>query len=345
MKVTVLTGGDADERDVALATGAQVAAALRTAGHAVVTFDTARGLLSLAEEERLRGKGVDARPPAERPRDRVVARGAAALEEVPEVRGTEVYFPALPGGAGEDGTLQSVLDAAGYTYKGSGPAGCRAAMDKVATKEILRAAGVPTPDWLVDVFDPDEVVGRLGLPVIVKAAHGGSSLRLELARDRSGLEGALHRAGSFDDVVLVERYVPGREFTVAVLDEGPLPVGEIIPGAEIFDYASKYQPGGAREVFPADLDPSTAERMQELALRVHRSLGLRDYSRVDFMGDRKGGLWCLEANNLPGLTAASLVPKAAAAAGIPFPELCDRLVRIAARRGAAGSEPAPGAGV
>ena len=332
MKVTVLTGGDADERDVALATGAQVAGALRTVGHTVRTFDTAQGLMSLAAEEALRGKGVDALPPAERPRDRVVAEGVGVLD-VPEVRGTDVFFLALHGGSGEDGTLQRILDEAGLSYTGSDPEGCRVAMDKDASKAILRDAGVPTPDWLVDVFDPGQVERRLGLPVIVKAAHGGSSLRLELAHDREELEGALSRAASFNDEVLIERFVPGREFTVAILGEEALPVGEIIPQAEIFDYESKYQPGGAQEVFPADLDGTIAARMQGLALRVHESLGLRDYSRVDFMGDREGGLWCLEANNLPGLTAASLVPKAAAAAGITFPELCDRLVRIAAGRG------------
>lgn len=345
MKVTVLTGGDADERNVSLCTGAEVAGALRQAGHTVVAFDTARGVLSVAEEAAFREKGVDPRPPVDLPRDRVVAEGVGVLDATPELAGTEVFFLALHGGSGEDGTIQGVLDEAGRVYTGSGPAGCRAAMDKHRSKVILREEGVPTPDWLVDVFDPEEVEATLGLPVIVKAAHGGSSLRLELAHDRPELDGALRRARTFDDTVLVERFVPGREFTVAILDGRALPVGEIIPGAEIFDYNSKYQPGGAREVFPAEVEEALAARMQALALRVHDALGLRDYSRVDFMGDREGGLWCLEANNLPGLTAASLVPKAAAAAGISFPQLCDRLVRTAARRAGDGSEPAPEPGV
>lgn len=345
MRVTVLTGGDADERDVSLATGAQVAAALREVGHTVVTVDTARGPLTANEEEALRGRGVDVLPPVELPRDRVVAGGVDVLDQMPGVRETDVYFLALHGGAGEDGTIQEILDRAGRLYTGSDPAGCRAAMNKVQSKALLRKAGVPTPDWLVDVFDAREVERRLGLPVIVKAAHGGSSLRLELAHDAAELAGALERAASFDDLVLVERFVPGREFTVAILDGRALPVGEIIPRAEIFDYESKYQPGGAREVFPADLEGGAAARMQAIALQVHDALGLRDYSRVDFMGDREGGFWCLEANNLPGLTAASLVPKAAAAAGISFPELCDRLVQAAARRARDGSEPAPEPGV
>ena len=141
--------------------------------------------------------------------------------------------------------------------------------------------------------------------------------------------------------MIVEAYVPGREFTVAILDDRALPVGEIIPQGEIFDYECKYQPGMAREIFPAELPAAEADALQALALRVHRALGLRDYSRVDFMRDGRGGFWCLEANNLPGLTAASLVPKAAAAAGISFPQLCDRLEDTAARRRGDGPEPAP----
>ncbi|HSM03128.1 MAG TPA: D-alanine--D-alanine ligase [Longimicrobiales bacterium] len=345
MRVTVLTGGDADERNVALATGAQVADALRTAGHQVMVFDTARGLVTPAGEAALREKGVDPHPPARRPRDLLVEGGVAVLEGDPLVAGADVFFLAMHGGAGEDGTVQRILDEAGLVYTGSDPEACRIAMDKDRSKARIRDAGVPTPDWLVDAFDPDEVEDRLGLPVIVKAAHGGSSLRLELAHDRAELEAALGRARGFMDAVIVERYVSGREFTVAVLDGRPLPVGEIIPSAELFDYASKYQPGGAREIFPADLSEAEAADVEALGLRVHRALGLRDYSRVDFMRDGEGGFWCLEANNLPGLTAASLVPKAAAAAGISFPELCDQLVQTAARRRGRGPEPAPTAGV
>jgi D-alanine-D-alanine ligase len=336
MRVTVLLGGASEERDVSLATGAQVAGALRAAGHQVVAFDTAHGPLTREEDEALREKGVDPNPPAPHPRDRLVADGVAFLRDFPAAE-ADVYFLALHGGAGEDGTLQAELDRAGLVYTGSDPAGCRAAMDKAVTKTILRDQGIPTPAWLLDCFDPDRVEAELGLPVIVKAAHGGSSLRLEMARDRTELEAALERAREFRDAVVVEQYVRGREFTVGILDRDPLPVGEIIPEAEFFDYECKYQPGLAREVFPAEVAPDRAEEMRSQALRVHQALGLRDYSRVDFMMDGEGGVWCLEANNLPGLTANSLVPKAAAAAGISFPELCDRLVRAAAVRGGSGT--------
>lgn len=333
MRVTVLLGGASDERDVSLATGAQVANALRAAGHAVVAFDTAHGPLTLEEEAALLEKGVDPRPPAPHPRDRLVVEGMGFLGQFREASAAQVFFVALHGGAGEDGTLQRHLDLAGVVYTGSGAVACRAAMDKDLTKAILREQGLPTPPWLTDCFDADRVEAELGLPVIVKAAHGGSSLRLELAHDRAELEGALERARDFMDAVVVERYVKGREFTVGILDQDPLPVGEIIPQAEYFDYECKYQPGMAQEVFPAEVEEEKAREMQELALRVHEALGLRDYSRVDFMMDGEGGLWCLEANTLPGLTANSLVPKAAAAAGISFPQLCDRLVEAAARRG------------
>ncbi|UCC26078.1 MAG: D-alanine--D-alanine ligase [Gemmatimonadales bacterium] len=333
MRVTVLLGGASDERDVSLATGVQVARALREAGHRVVAFDTARGPLTPEEETVLLEKGVDAHPPAPDPRDRLVEEGMDFLARHPDAAAAQVHFIALHGGAGEDGTLQGQLDRAGVRYTGSDADGCRVAMDKDRTKAILTDRGIPTAPWLTDCFDADEVERALGLPVVVKAAHGGSSLRLELAHDRPELEAALIRARDFQDAVVVERYVKGREFTVAILDGQPLPVGEIIPESELFDYECKYQPGMAQEIFPADLDPSKAEEMQALALRVHHALGLRDYSRVDFMMGEDGRLWCLEANTLPGLTATSLVPKAAAAAGIPFPELCHRLVVAAAKRG------------
>ena len=333
MRVTVLTGGASDERDVALATGAEVAHALREAGHQVVVFDTATGPLSREDEARLRARGVEIQPGMPPARDRVVEEGMGFVGQFTEAAGAHVFFLALHGGAGEDGTLQHVLDESGVLYTGSGPVACRAAMDKDLTKAVLQEAGIPTPRWLTDCFDAGVVEAELGLPVIVKAAHGGSSVRLELAHDRGVQEAALLKARDFRDAVVVERYVKGREFTVGILGAEALPVGEIIPQAEFFDYACKYQPGMAREVFPAELEAAKAEALQVSALAVHEALGLRDYSRIDFMMDEGGGFWCLEANTLPGLTANSLVPKAAAAAGLSFPQLCSRLVEAAAARG------------
>jgi D-alanine-D-alanine ligase len=168
--------------------------------------------------------------------------------------------------------------------------------------------------------------------MIVKVSSGGSSLRLTLAHDMQELEAASKESESFGDLVLYERYVKGREFTVPVLEGEALPVGEIIPEHEFFDYECKYQPGLAQEIFPADLDDGIAKRLQRVALQVHDVLRLRDYSRVDFIVDEQGDEWCLEANTLPGMTPASLFPKGAKAAGMSFPELCDRIARLALER-------------
>lgn len=332
MRVAVLMGGTSDERDVSLSSGAQVAHALRRAGHSVVTVDTAHGVLPADEERRLLEEGVRAAPPPAADLGGLDESRAMALARGPEVGPVDVYFLALHGGTGEDGTLQALLDAAGVSYTGSDRLGCALAMDKEVSKRLLRDAGVPTPDWLVDPPDADAVEAALGLPVIVKAAAGGSSLRLELAHDRAELEDALARSRDWRDVVLAERYVRGRELTVGIVGGEPLPVGEIVPAHEIFDYACKYQPGLAEEIFPADVPPATAAHLQMLALRAHRALRLRDYSRVDFILDTEGEAWCLEANALPGMTANSLLPKGARAAGVDFPDLCDRIVTLAAAR-------------
>jgi len=332
MRVAVLMGGTSDERDVSLSSGAEVADALREAGHEVVAVDTTHGLLSREEEAHLLSGGVDAAPPGASDLARLDERHTVALTRDPSLHDIEVFFLALHGGSGEDGTLQALLDAARVTYTGSDRLGCSLAMDKEVSKRLLRDAGVPTPDWMTGQPSEAEVVETLGLPVIVKASSGGSSLRLILAHDRAELVGAIEESPGWDDVVLFERYHSGRELTVAVLGAETLPVGEIIPEHEIFDYECKYQPDMAQEIFPADIPETLAKRLGELALTAHRALRMRDYSRVDFIVDEDGQPWCLEANALPGMTANSLLPKAARAAGIEFPELCDRIMLLAAAR-------------
>jgi D-alanine-D-alanine ligase len=332
MKIAVLMGGTSDEREVSLQSGVQVAKALRQAGHSVIAVDTVRGALSAGEEHRLVTEGVGLTPPAHVDLERLDEAHTVALTREPSVRDVEVFFLTLHGGSGEDGTIQSLLDVAGVAYTGSDRLGCSLAMDKEVTKRLLRDAGIPTADWLAGDHTAAEVEKALGLPVIVKAANGGSSLRLVLAHDRDELEAALEESRHWDDLVLFERYVRGRELTVGIVGEMPLPVGEIVPSHELFDYECKYQPGLAEEIFPADVPEELARSLQSLALRVHRALRLRDFSRVDFIVDADGIPWCLEANALPGMTANSLLPKAAAAAGIPFSELCHRIADLAAAR-------------
>jgi len=333
VKIAVLMGGTSEERDISLSSGAQVAAALREAGHEVVAVDTTRGALSGEEERRLLESGVRALPPTKQALDLLETGDTTALTDVPEVSDADLFFLALHGGQGEDGTLQSLLEIVGVPYTGSGPTGCVLAMDKDLTKRLLRDAGIPTPDWTMGPGPTAEKVAvRLGLPLIVKAAHGGSSLRLRLAHDMQELADAVAEANDYDDAVVFEKFVRGREFTVGILGEEALPVGEIIPENEIFDYECKYQPGMAAEIFPADIPGELAGRLRELALRTQRVLRLDDFSRVDFVVDEDGGIWCLEANSLPGMTANSLFPKAARAAGMSFSELCDRIARLALER-------------
>ena len=338
MKIALLLGGTSEERDVSIASGAQVFRALRSAGHEVVAVDTARGTLEGEEEERLLSSGVAPAPPTDEELRRLRTSNPMALTANPALRAADIVFLALHGGSGEDGTLQAILDHGGITYTGSGQLGSAMAMDKDIAKRLFRAAGVPTAPWLMAPADPEQVARELGFPVVVKPSKQGSTVGLTVVHEPAGLEAALAEAFRFDDEVMLEKFVPGRELTVGILAGEALSVGEIIPKGEIFDYASKYQSGGAQEIFPAELTEDVADRVRQLGLFAHQALKLRDYSRVDFRLDPAGGLWCLEVNTLPGMTAASLLPKSAAASGIGFAELCERICILALER-----RPLPGA--
>jgi D-alanine-D-alanine ligase len=326
LRVAVFLGGDSAERDVSLASGREVLAALRQRGHEVVAVDPARGVLG-PEEEAALSADVGLLPPAD-PQEGT-RRSPIDVLRAEAVRSADVAFVALHGGAGEDGRLQAAFELEGIRYTGSGPLGCAVAMDKDIAKRLMRAAGVPTPDWLMAPAEEDAVADALGFPVIVKASKQGSTVGLSLVRAPAGLEEAFRAGFQHDDEVIIERFVPGRELTVAVVGDEAFPPGEIVSRHEIFDYECKYQPGMAEEVFPADLGPGLAAEAERLALATHGALKLGGYSRVDFRLDPGGRLWCLEANTAPGMTAASLLPKAGRAAGLSFPELCERICRLA----------------
>jgi D-alanine-D-alanine ligase len=327
MKIAVLFGGTSEERDVSIASAAQIIPVLRALGHQVFAVDTATGRLESAQEKQLLSAAVAAEPPSggeiERVRGNAIALSPAAFD----FREADVVFLALHGGAGEDGRIQAVLDLAGMAYTGSNHIASAAAMDKELSKRLFRSAGVPTADWLMAPATSDAVTAALGWPVIVKPNKQGSTVGLTLVREPARLQQAIEIARRFDDEVMLERFIPGREFTVGILDAAALPVGEIIPPGELFDYESKYQTGGAREVFPADIPAAESALIQDYARRAHAVLKLGAYSRTDFRRDADGRFWCLEANALPGMTATSLLPQAAKAAGIDFPELLDRICR------------------
>jgi D-alanine-D-alanine ligase len=330
MKVTVLTGGASAERDVALASAGQVVAALRSVGHAVTVVDTLSGLVTQQEEATRLSPRVGLTPPdaaelMERERHFLLTQ----LGTLPAIRQAEVLFLALHGGRGEDGTLQALLEVIGVPYTGSGPLGSAVAMDKDLSKQLFRQVGVPTADWIMAPVTAEDAGARLGWPLIVKPSKQGSTVGLTLVKRPDDFAAAMALAARHDDEVMVEAFVPGRELTVGVLDGVALPVGEIIPQHEIFDYECKYTPGMSVETFPADLPVRVAVEAQRQSLAAHRGLKLGGYSRVDFRLTPGGELSCLEANTLPGMTGTSLMPQAARAAGIDFASLCDRICRAA----------------
>jgi D-alanine-D-alanine ligase len=332
MRVAVLFGGTSAERDVSIASGAQVITALRQAGHDVVAVDTARGVLAPGDEQRLLASGVAATPPGEEELSAMRAGTASPLASLGEVGGIDVVFLTLHGGTGEDGTIQALLDLTGIPYVGSGHAASAVAMDKDLSKRLFRVAGIPTPDWLMAPVDAGEAQARLGYPLVVKPNKQGSTVGLTVVRAPDQLEAAIEAAFRTDDEVMLEQFIPGRELTCGVLAGEPLAVGEIVVKSDVFDYESKYQEGGAEEIFPADLSEEQTRTIQDLAVRAHRALKLEGFSRADFRLDADGGLWCLEVNTLPGMTRTSLLPQSAQAAGIGFPELCDRICRLALER-------------
>jgi D-alanine-D-alanine ligase len=329
MKIAVMFGGTSEERDVSIASGSQVVKALRSKGHEVVAVDTATGVLDAAGEAKLMSSDVRMAPPGSEDLDVLRTGDATSILRAPEMQGIDVIFLALHGGAGEGGTLQALLELTNIPFTGSGMLGSAVAMDKDISKRLFMTAGVPTPEWLMAPADVDDVEKRIGWPAVVKPSKQGSTVGLSIVKKPEDLAAAIAQAYEFDDEVMIEKFIPGRELTVPVLGDEVLPVGEIFPKNEIFDYESKYQTGGAEEVFPADLTGPETVEVGILALNAHRALKLRGFSRIDFRLDEAGGFWCLEANTLPGLTAASLFPKGAAAAGIAFPDLCERLCRLA----------------
>jgi D-alanine-D-alanine ligase len=330
MKITVFMGGTSSERNVSLASGIRIVEALRSRGYTVTPLDPAKGLINSAEERALAVGKVGTEPPSLESLSKF-AEGAFLpnLTSMKEVTDADVVFLALHGGQGEDGTIQALLDMAHVKYTGSGLLSSALALDKDLSKKLFRQADVKTADWLMTPVTVEQVEGILGLPVIVKPSREGSTVGLTLVKKRDDLAPAIEEAGKYDYEVMIERFIPGRELTVGILGDIALPVGEILPKHEIYDYECKYTPGMATEEFPAKLSREATEKVQQQALAAFKALKLRGYARIDFRLTSEGEFYCLEANTLPGMTELSLIPQGAAAMGISFPELCERIVRLA----------------
>jgi D-alanine-D-alanine ligase len=329
-------GGTSSERDVSLASGLRIAEALRSRGHAVRAIDTAKGELSRSDEQRMLAEGVvKPLPPSPEELARMNAESLAdTAARLPKRGDCDVAFLALHGGRGEDGTIQALLDLAGVPYTGSGHLPSALAMDKDLSKHLFRAYDVGTANWMM-ATDPaappsaERVERTLGWPVIVKPSKQGSTVGLSIVKQAADLAPAITEAFEHDDEVMIEEFIAGRELTVGILGGEALPVGEIIPKHEIYDYECKYTAGMAEEIFPAQLTAEQTAEVQAQARRAFAALKLGGCARIDFRMSGAGEFYCLEANTLPGMTATSLIPQAAAAAGIPFPELCERIAQLA----------------
>jgi D-alanine-D-alanine ligase len=330
MRITVLTGGASSERDVALASARQVVPALRAGGHSVVVVDTVTGFVPESREnDHLLGKVGTVPPTTAELQDRERTFLLTALGALPEIRNADVVCLVLHGGRGEDGTVQTILQTIGVPYTGSGPLGSAVAMDKDLSKRLFQEAGVPTARWIMAPATAARAGKEIGWPLVVKPSRQGSTVGLSVVKEARDFDAAVMIASEYDTEVMIEGFVPGRELTVGILEDKALAVGEIIPKHEIFDYECKYTPGMSEEIFPADLPVEVTRECQRLGVEAHRALKLSGYSRADFRLTPDGRLFCLEVNTLPGMTATSLLPQSAKAAGIEFATLCDRICRIA----------------
>jgi len=336
MRIIVLMGGTSSERDVSLASGLRIAEALRARGHDVNVVDTAKGPVDRATEQRMLAGGVvKTKPPTPDELARMNAESLAdTAARLPKRGECDVAFLALHGGRGEDGTIQALLDLAGVPYTGSGHLASALAMDKDLSKHLMRAHDVRTADWLMATASRPapstaDVERTLGWPVIVKPSKQGSTVGLSIVKQPSELAAAIAEAFRHDDEVMLEQFIAGRELTVPILGGEALPVGEIIPKHEIYDYECKYTPGMATEVFPAALTAEQTAEVQRQAQQAFAALKLNGCARIDFRMNAAGEFYCLEANTLPGMTATSLVPQGAAAAGMDFPVLCERIALLA----------------
>ncbi len=297
--IAVLMGGPGSEREVSLASGHGVAKALRELGATVTEVEVDGTDFSLPD-------------------------------------GIDIAFNVIHGTFGEDGQLQRILDERGIRYTGEGVRGSELAFDKIDSKRAFDAAGVPTA--------PYEVLGRGGhpslpIPYVLKAPREGSSVGVYIVKTAGEAEAALREAARYEPL-LVEQFVAGAELTVGILGGEALPIIQIIPTTGFYDFATKYpfldpkggNTGGAKHICPAPLDPDRARHIQQIALDAHRALGLETYSRVDFVLPESGEPVVLEINTIPGMTESSLLPEAAAAAGISYPELCARIIELSHAR-------------
>ncbi len=341
MKIVVLAGGISTERDVSLSSGSQIYRALKRKGHQAILLDVYLGYT-----------GADADTVFEKEEDWAKEMGAISenkpdIEQIKAMRpdgaknffgpnvikicqAADVVFMALHGENGENGKIQACFDLMGITYTGTDSVSSAICMDKGITKDIFACYKIPTPMGIRLKKGQEQEV-QIPFPCIVKACCGGSSVGVSIANKEEEYEDALKEAFLYDDEVVIEQYIKGREFSVGVMDGRALPVIEIAPLVGFYDYKNKYQAGSAVETCPAEISEEKTKEMQGYAELAFKALRLKNYARMDFMMGEDGALYCLEANTLPGMTPTSLLPQEAAAEGVSFDELCEKIIAAALR--------------
>lgn len=343
MRVVVLAGGLSTERDVSITSGIKVAAALREKGHEVVLLDVFTGYeknfcdidalfkenYSFADSI---GIGTEI-PDLDTVREERLDKskrfvGANVIEICSEA---DITFLALHGGEGENGQIQAALDLFGIRYTGSGYLGSALAMNKALTKSVLIQNKVLTPQG--EIYKNAEDAGSWNVfPCVVKPCSGGSSVGIAKAENREEFAAAVKDAFRYEDEIVVEQFVAGREFSVGVLGGRALPPIEIIPKTGFYDYVAKYQAGATEEICPADISENEDASLRSAAVDAFNALHLQSYARIDFILDENGNPYCLEANTLPGMTPTSLLPQEAAAEGVDYPELCEKIIEVSLQK-------------
>lgn len=342
MNLVVLCGGLSNERDVSISSGTGVARALRERGHKVVLLDLFLGYDGCIDiPGAIFAMNADLGPAA-------IGESSPDLEQVramrrdpdcilgPNVlalcRMADMVFLALHGEEGENGKVQAALDLHGIRYTGSGYLGSALAMNKGLTKMVLRESGLATPQGITVAKD-ETPYANVGFPCVVKPCSGGSSVGTSVVQNEDEYAAALELAFRYEDKVVVETYVRGRELTVGVMDGKAMPVIEIIPKSGFYDYKNKYQAGATEEICPAQIGEAATARVQKLAEQVSAALMIDAYCRVDFLWDtEKDEFYCLEANTLPGMTPTSLIPQMAAAQGMDYGALCEQILEVSTKK-------------
>ena len=343
MKIVVLAGGTSTEREISIVSGTGICGALRQKGHEAILVDIFCGVENVDWENPF---------PAEYNVEKAAEYMKSFNPKIEEMKKTrrsffgpnvlelcekcDIVFLGLHGANGEDGKVQAAFDLLGIRYTGTGYLSSAMAMDKGITKQVFLMNHVPTPGGFSmnkeDGFEKDLSKYGLNFPVVVKTSCGGSSVGVYIVNNQKEYEDALADASQYGDEIVVEEYIKGREFSVAVVDNKAYPVIEIAPIQGFYDYKNKYQAGSTVETCPAEISPELTAKMQENAVKAAKALGLTGYSRLDFMMKENGEMYCLEANTRPGMTPTSLIPQEAKVLGMDYPTLCEELIRISMKK-------------